>query len=82
MYGKCLQFNVEIAFICENMCEKGCESKSGSEEGLNVFRTLLELLAHMYLGKLSKLKSGESWETVQSGDDPSGVGAFLNLGLF
>ena len=36
-------------------------------------------------GKLSKLKSGETWETVQGGDDPlppSGVGIFLNLGLF
>ena len=44
MYGKCLQFNVEIAFICENMCEEGCESKSGSEEGLNVFGLWIEQL--------------------------------------
>ena len=28
------------------------------------------LLKSHWLGKLSKLKSGEIWETVQSGDDP------------
>ena len=40
IYGKITQFKVEIAIICENMCEEGSESKSGSEEGLNVCRTL------------------------------------------
>ena len=35
--GKITQFFVEIAIICENMCEEGSESNSGSEEGLNVF---------------------------------------------
>ena len=35
-----MKFNVEITIICENMCEEGSESNYGSEEGLNVFRTL------------------------------------------
>ena len=37
-----------------------------------------------HLGKLSSRKSNETWELVQSGDapPPSGVGTFLNLGLF
>ena len=30
---------------------------------------LLVLKTVFHLGKLSKLKSGETWETVQSGDD-------------
>ena len=38
----------------------------------------------LVLGKLSNQKSNETWELVQSGDDPppSGVGTFLNLGLY
>ena len=28
-------------------------------------------------GSFPKLKSGETWETVQNGDDPSGVGTFF-----
>ena len=43
-YGKITQFNVEIAIICENMCKEGSESKSGSEEGLNVCPSNLVLL--------------------------------------
>ena len=35
------QLNAEKDIICENMCEEGSESKFGSEEGLNVFRTLV-----------------------------------------
>ena len=39
--GNITQFNVEIAIICENMCEEGSQLKFGSEEGVYVFRTLL-----------------------------------------
>ena len=37
---KITQFNIEIATICEIMCEEGSESKFVSEEGLNVFWTM------------------------------------------
>ena len=37
---KITQFNVEIGKICQIICEEGSESKIGSEEGFNVFRTL------------------------------------------
>ena len=43
------------------------------------------LIISKILGKLSNRKSNETWELVQSGDDnppPSGVGTFLNLGLY
>ena len=30
------KFNVEIAILCENMCQEGSESKFCSEGGLNV----------------------------------------------
>ena len=42
--------------------------------------TLLEINKRSPLGKLSKLKSGEIWETVQSGDDPPPP--LAGLGLF
>ena len=40
IYGKLPPSNVKIAIICGNMSEEGSESTIGSEEELNVFRTL------------------------------------------
>ena len=42
-------FNVKIAIFCENMSEEGFESKFGSEEGLNLFRTLDIDTVHKHL---------------------------------
>ena len=39
----------------------------------NFLNNLNNFLINLYLGKLSKLKSGETWETVQSGDVPPQV---------
>ena len=35
--GKLYNFYIEIAIICENMCEEGSESISGTKEGMNIF---------------------------------------------
>ena len=39
--------NVEIAIICENMCEEGSESTFGSEKGFRFFWTLKLIMAKL-----------------------------------
>ena len=50
---------------------------------LNMKLTSLKLLIVFTLGKLSKLKSGETWETVQIGGEGGGWGGgHFQLGKF
>ena len=83
-------FNEVSAPSCQVVASSGPRDDKetqiyNNDPHLFVFDTEVGGSSSSDFGKLSKVKSGDIWEKVQSGDDPpppSGVGTFLNLGLF